>query len=404
MKLFCRRIRILGQMFDLDYAIGYAARYAAQHSGHSQWAFYNKYRIQERASLLQKWMPDALPKEERQAALLAACFLHAGLVVSTREGQQASIAALNAFAQDSNGLEAGLLAAAGSLLVGWPYSKNDRAPLLARYLHDAHWAFLGRKRLSRYRELWRLDEERLAGRSFSDLEWEQTLHKQLANTFFLTDEAREAYGARKEKHLAEQRKEIIKARKNTVREETGKDYGRGVDTVYRITLRNHINLSSIADGKANMIISINTLVLSILITAGSASISFSGGVSWRENWGFILPVVLLMLTAIAAITFAVLSAAPKVSGQEFSEEDIERHRVGLLYFGNFLKLPSAEFTSYMRSLKKDEAILYDDLSRDLYSLGQVLMRKYKLLTIAYRVFLIGLVISFAAFLWGLLFS
>ena len=69
-----------------------------------------------------------------------------------------------------------------------------------------------------------------------------------------------------------------------------------------------------------------------------------------------------------------------------------------MYFGNFLKIPKDEFVGYLRDLKEDQAILYDDLSRDLYNLGEVLQKKYRLLTYAYRVFVGGLALSFFAFL------
>jgi hypothetical protein len=211
----------------------------------------------------------------------------------------------------------------------------------------------------------------------------------------------EAYSKRKNKNIASQRESLIDARKIATRKKTGKDFGRGVDTIYRVTLRNHINLSSIADGKANMIISINTLVLSILITATSAGFGFSEDY-FIQNRRFIFPVLLLMLTSLLAITFAVFSAIPKVSGQEFTEEDVKSHKVSLLYFGNFLKIPKEEFVGYLRDLKHDQEVLYDDLSRDLYNLGAVLSKKYRLLTIYYRLFVGGLGLSFLVFIIGFL--
>ena len=222
------------------------------------------------------------------------------------------------------------------------------------------------------------------------------------DTKFLTPEAHEAFASRKNKNIAEQRDKIRKARKTTIQKKTGKDFGRGVDTIYRVTLRNHINLSSIADGKANMIISINTLVLSILITAGSAGFSISPA-NFEENLEYILPVLLLMVTSLMAITFAVFSAIPKVSGQDFTDEDVKKHNVSLLYFGNFLSLPKEQFVGYLRDLKEDQEVLYDDLSRDLYNLGLVLKKKYRLLTYAYRTFVGGgLVISFLVFVFTFL--
>ena len=276
---------------------------------------------------------------------------------------------------------------------------HDAVPEAApeKILHDANYSFLGRKRFERRGQLLRLEEERASGERFTMLEWNRRLLDMQLSVKFHTIWAQGAFSKRRNKNIANHKESLAKARKTDIRKQTGKDFGRGVDTIYRVTLRNHINLSSIADGKANMIISINTLVLSILITAASAGFSLSQQ-TIGENLKFIIPVLLLMLTSLTAITFAVFSAMPKVSGQEFTEDDVRQHRVSLLYFGNFLKIPKDDFVDYLRGLKEDQAVLYDDLSRDLYNLGQVLQKKYLLLTYAYRVFVGGLALSFIAFL------
>ena len=92
------------------------------------------------------------------------------------------------------------------------------------------------------------------------------------------------------------------------------------------------------------------------------------------------------------------SALPKVAGEEFTKEDVKQHKVSLLFFGNFLRISKPKFVSHLRDLKKDQELLYDDLSRDLYNLGGVLQKKYRLLNISYRIFIGGLVASFIAFL------
>jgi len=52
--------------------------------------------------------------------------------------------------------------------------------------------------------------------------------------------------------------------------------GRGVETMYRSAYRNHINLSSIADNKANMMISINTIIMSLIIAVIGSVFTFTG--------------------------------------------------------------------------------------------------------------------------------
>ena len=271
---------------------------------------------------------------------------------------------------------------------------------LERILHDANISFIGRKRFFRRSKLLRLEREHMEERKFTSYAWNQYLLELLTTRRFMTPWAQNRFASRLGKNIVQQRQNLRKAHERTTRKQTGKDFGRGVDTLYRVTLRNHINLSRIADGKANIIISINTLVLSIILAAGAAGFSFEQAVAEGHS-KFFLPVIMLMLTALLAIVFAVLSATPKVSGETFDEDDIKQHKVSMLFFGNFLQIDKPEFVQHLRELKKDQELLYDDLSRDLYNLGMVLRKKYRLLAISYRVFLGGLVLSILTLLVSL---
>lgn len=336
-----------------------------------------------------------LPEEESVLLQLAAWFHDTGYTGGQEGHEERGAALARQFLEARHTEEKHIRA-----VEGWIRStrrENTPATIPEKILHDSNYSFLGRKRFKRRGQLLRLEEEQLSGYQYDLLEWNQKLLDMQMEARYYTIWAQEELSKQRNKNIAGHKEKLVKAKKASIRKKTGKDFGRGVDTIYRITLRNHINLSSIADGKANMIISINTLVLSILITAASAGFSLSK-VSIVENLKFIIPVLLLMLTSLVAITFAVFSAIPKVSGQQFTPDDVRQHKVSLLYFGNFLKISKQEFVDYLRGLKEDQAVLYDDLSRDLYNLGLVLQKKYQLLTYAYRVFVGGLALSFIAFL------
>lgn len=333
--------------------------------------------------------------EAREDLLLAAWFHDTGFVEDPQNHEKKSAAIAGKFLDEKQ----------------WPKARTERIKEWiqsttegvepkakeAKILHDADWSFLGRKRFFRRAELLRLEEERLYDKKYTHREWQQKMLDLQLSTDFYTPEANDLFGTRKNKNIVKQRKKLVKANKKTVRKKTGKNFGRGIDTLYRITLRNHVNLSNIADGKANMIISINTLVLSILITAGTAGMSFEK-FSIADNLDVIAPVVVLMLTALLAIIFAVFSAMPKVGGTDVNMEKVRQKKVSLLFFGNFLKVEREEFVNYLSSLKTDQNDLYDDLSRDLYNLGQVLKKKYRLLNYSYWAFVGGLVVSFLTFL------
>ncbi len=338
-----------------------------------------------------------LEEEDTFLLLLAAIFHDLGYVEGYEEHELKSAEMAAAFLQ-KHGLEQEKVELVKKLILS---TQADASPEseLEKILHDACWSFLGRKRFFRRSQLLEMEYEQTREEKISKKKWNRKMLDLQLNTAFLTPYALEEYGSRKNKNTVKQQKELADSRKKSIRKKTGKNFGRGIDTLYRVTLRNHINLSSIADGKANMIISINTLVLSILITAGTAGLSIES-LSLAQNLDLVIPIFLLMLSSLAAIIFAVLSAIPKVTGAplEFEDGSVDPRKFNLLFFGNFLRLDKEDYVSHLRELKKDQELLYDDLARDLYNLGVVLQKKYRLLTIAYRVFIGGLVTSVLAFL------
>ena len=169
--------------------------------------------------------------------------------------------------------------------------------------------------------------------------------------------------------------------------------GRGVESMFRLTARNQINLSSIADNKANILISINTIVLTVLISIGIGKISDYPIITF--------PAIIFISTCLVTIIFAILSTRPKISSGKFSKEDIHNKRINLLFFGNFYNMNMDEYEWAVKEMMDDQNYLYSSMIRDQYSLGKVIGQKYKLLRIAYTVFMIGLVLSsllFAVFI------
>ncbi len=267
---------------------------------------------------------------------------------------------------------------------------------LARILHDADLAHMGRKRFFRKGELLRAELENFQDDPYTDQEWHKKQYEFLTHNDFLTLEAKERLGQRRAKNIKQQRENVAQAGKATIRKKSGKEIGRGIDTLYRTNYRNHINFSSIADGKANMMISINTILISVIVTLSGASLSMEGFTI--ERFRYTIPILVLLLGSLCSVLFAVLSARPKVTTRDVNMDDVKNNKVSLLYFGNFLGIPQQEFIEYLRTLKLDQERLYDSMSIDLYNLGNVLREKYRLLSISYNIFMIGLTLSVVAFI------
>jgi predicted metal-dependent HD superfamily phosphohydrolase len=168
-------------------------------------------------------------------------------------------------------------------------------------------------------------------------------------------------------------------------------FGRGVETMYRTTYRTHTNLSSMADSKANIMLSVNAIVISILVS--NLLPKLIEGFSIK----LLIPVVLLTASCLGSMVFATLSTRPKVTEGKVTREAIKQRKANLLFFGNFYNMTLDEFQWGVNEMLSDPEFLYSSMSRDLYFLGIVLAKKYQYLIICYNIFMYGLIISMLAF-------
>ncbi|MGB3005160.1 MAG: Pycsar system effector family protein [Chitinophagaceae bacterium] len=164
---------------------------------------------------------------------------------------------------------------------------------------------------------------------------------------------------------------------------------RGISTVFRIVAQNQNNLSSMADSKANILISVNAIILSIVISNLITKL--------ESNPNLQIPLILLVTVCVTAIVFSILATRPNVTHGTFTQEDIHNKRTNLLFFGNFYKMSLQDYDWAMLEMLNDKNYLYSSIVKDNYFLGVVLAKKYKFLRIAYNVFMYGLIIAIIAF-------
>ena len=160
---------------------------------------------------------------------------------------------------------------------------------------------------------------------------------------------------------------------------------RGIETMFRLTSKNHFTLSGIADNKASTLISISALIISIIVSVLIGKID--------EDPDLIIPTVLLLITLMGTIIFAVLSTRPKITSLTMTRDDINDRKGNLLFFGNFINMPVEDYEWGMKEVMDDREYLYNNLIRDIYYLGLVLDKKYRYLRIAYNIFMYGLIVS-----------
>lgn len=194
------------------------------------------------------------------------------------------------------------------------------------------------------------------------------------------------------KMLSEQKK-IKKARKKEKLKAKLKDESpeKGVQSMFRITLRNHIKLSDIADTKANILLSVNAIIVSLALS------SLIPKLDNPDNAYLIYPTITLVFFSVIAISLSVLATRPNITTGKFTREDVSQKKVNLLFFGNFHQMELADFEWAINEMMQDKDYIYSALTKDLYFLGKVLDRKYKILRFTYTVFIIGILVSVAMF-------
>lgn len=165
---------------------------------------------------------------------------------------------------------------------------------------------------------------------------------------------------------------------------------RGIETMFRLTSKNHLELSAMADNKANIMISINSIILSILVSVLYRKL--------EEYPHMIVPTLIMTVVCLVTIVFAILATRPNISKGMFTHDDIVNKKTNLLFFGNFHGMKLSEYEWGMTEMMKDANYLYGSLIKDIYFLGKVLGAKYKLLRIAYTIFMFGFVLAVMSFI------
>jgi predicted metal-dependent HD superfamily phosphohydrolase len=340
-----------------------------------------------------------LNKEELQDLELAAWFHDTGYVTAYEGHEEESVRFATAWLEEHH----------------YPAERIDRivecikatkhgtkpTSLLQEIIIDADMANIGKETFFATAELLRVEWEIFQDKFFTDQEWAQFQMEFLLSTTFYTDQAQHKYAGQLGLNIQEQRNRLQKESRKLKKvekeqRETLAQPKRGIETMFRNTYRTHLNLSAIADNKANMMISLNAIIMSVIITYLSTKTSITGA-EFAQHRSLLIPVGMLLLTTLGSVVFAIISAQPEVTSFSFNKKQINSKKVNLLFFGNFTNIPLEDFQSGMHEIMRDKNSLYTNMITDIYYLGEVLSRKYKILRISYSIFMVGLVLTVIAF-------
>ncbi len=233
--------------------------------------------------------------------------------------------------------------------------------------------------------------------SFSNKAWRDENIKMFRDEHqYYSDYAKENWNEGKERNLKQLVKEKKTEKEIAKKEALKAKYksespDRGIQTLFRVTLKNHLTLSDIADTKANILLSVNAIIISVALS------NLIPKLDNPSNTYLIYPTAIFITFSVISMILAVLATRPNVTSGQFTKKDVEDKKVNLLFFGNFHKMSLNDYEWAIQELVKDNQYIYSSLTKDLYFLGLVLNRKYKILRLTYTIFIVGIVISVLAF-------
>jgi hypothetical protein len=175
---------------------------------------------------------------------------------------------------------------------------------------------------------------------------------------------------------------------------------RGRETLFRVTNSHQSKLIQIADYKANIIISVSTMVISAIV----AIIGYGAVAGKVESYGtkLIVPIMLIVLSCLFSLVFAIQAARPKLI--QIKKSDVNGKKSSILFFGVIAAYSQQEYLDKMKELLLSEDEVYEQMTIDVYNQGVILKRKYNLLVYAYQVLMYGFVSSVLIFLVFLAFG
>jgi len=342
-----------------------------------------------------------LKEEENSNLIIAAWFHDTGYIKGCDNHEEKSVSIATEFLNNIHLNKVDIIEIS-NLIMATEVSHNP-INLLEKIIRDADCSHFASKNYMDISDLLREEWESLDNHTFSDIDWiKENISFFTKHHNFHTNYAQEHWLEGKNKNLItlfkaqkkekkEVKKQKAKSEELSLKKKKAILPERGVETMFRVTLKNHITLSDIADTKANILLSVNAIIVSLVLS------NLVSKLDNASNKHLIWPTVIFVIFTIASMILSVLATRPNVTSGKFNKEDVKNKKVNLLFFGNFHKMSLPDFEWAMGQMMQDRDYLYSSMKKDLYFLGLVLDRKYKILRLTYSVFMIGIIVSVIAF-------
>ncbi|WP_027125983.1 Pycsar system effector family protein [Gelidibacter mesophilus] len=337
--------------------------------------------------------------EDSEILQLSALLHDTGYIKLREHHEEESVKIATTFLEDQH-VDRHIIDAVNECIMATKFSDSPKSEL-GKIIRDADSSHFGKDYFDEASEFLRKELELQDVKTYNTSEWLAENIKVLSQKHqYYTDYALRNWQEQKETNLAgliqSKRKEKKRLKKEQMKAQLkakAKDASpeRAIQSFYRTTLRNHMKLSDIADTKANILLSVNAIIISLMLSTLFSKFDNPA------NQFLIVPTIILMLSSITSMILSIIATRPNITSGEFTKEDVENQKVNLTFFGNFHKMKLEDFEWAINELLKDKNYVYNSLTKDLYFLGKVLDRKYRILRVTYTIFMVGMIISVIAF-------
>jgi len=280
---------------------------------------------------------------------------------------------------------------------------QDAPDLLDQIICDADLFHLGSPDFREHSKLLRKELENLRGIDISKMDWMGKDIAFLSAQSYHTDYAHRLLDGQKAKNLDKLKRKFAgnseansKDKKHSPDKEPqikmakAEKPDKGIETMFRITSANNQRLSDMADNKAHILITVNSIVVSLIVSLLLRRL--------EDNSNLIIPTFILLMVSLSCVIVSIRSTRPHIPGGKFKPEDLTSQTVNLLFFGNFYQMSLDSYAAGMKMVMNNKDFLYGTLIKDIYAQGVVLGRKYKLIRLAYNIFMWGLITAVLAFI------
>lgn len=357
----------------------------------SAYVYHTFYHTQFVVSKINEIIQDEnLTEDEIEIVLLSGWFHDIGYIVDKAKHEDHSMAIAAAFltkeGYDENKIQQ------ISACINATKLNETPATLLQQIICDADFAHLAAKNYDKLAKQLKEEFENIGCGTYTNIEWMKENIAIFKQHKYYTKFAILNWNIPKNENLISIKKALKKSTKKTKQKAiSGNRSERSIDTLFRVTLKNHLTLSDIADTKANILLSVNAIIISMALS--NLIPKFDN----PTNHFLIYPTIIFVLFSVVSMVLSVLATRPSVTSGKFTKEDVTNKKVNLLFFGNFHKMKLSEFEAALNVVMNDKDYLYASMTKDLYFLGKVLDKKYKILRWTYTIFMIGIITSVIAF-------